>query len=464
MDFAEELRLFRERTVDPGFDALIVLGTEPHNITAALLIGTLRLQHVAFLTTPETRSFPEHIAGLLGRSADGWLCPAEDHSSTRQVYRSVKALREAWATVTDPARIAVDVTGGRKPMSVGLEKAAHLLGMTTVYIESDYWPKESGKRGPIPGTQRLIIPPNPYLEFGDLEAAEAARLFAAHDYAGAEQIFATLARRLEGAATDGGPFAAEAATLAARYVALANLSGAYRAWDAFDPHEARKRLDAYIAATPSASHIATLRTQAQTLTTLDSVVHRAASKGNEALSTLADPDAMLPLLGSLYTNARRREAQGRFDMAALLRYRCLELISQHRLATWGLLTERPDFRALLARRPSLDEDYRAVEEQLGFSPRGLPWSGRKGRVALFNGYMLLAALDDPLVAGFDIEQIRERSSARNTSILAHGYRLITDVEYKPFASVVEELLDRLFAILGRDRAAWEASVTFVSLE
>ena len=376
MDFAEELRLFRERTVDPGFDALIVLGTEPHNITAALLIGTLRLQHVAFLTTPETRSFPEHIAGLLGCSANDWLCPVEDHSSTRQVYRSVKALREVWAEITNPARIAVDVTGGRKPMSVGLEKAAHLLGMTTVYIESDYWPKESGKRGPIPGTQRLVIPPNPYLEFGDLEAAEAVRRFKDHDYAGAEQIFATLARRLEGATTDGGPFATEATTLAARYAALANLSAAYRAWDAFDPHKARERLDAYIAAAPSAPHIATLRTQARTLATLDSVVRRTASKGGkggDALTTLADPDAILPLLGSLYTNARRREAQGRFDMAALLRYRCLELISQHRLATWGLLTERPDFHALLARRPSLDEDYRDVEERLGFSPRGLPW-------------------------------------------------------------------------------------------
>lgn len=467
MEFPDELRLFRERTADPSFEALIVLGTEAHNITAGLLLGTLSLRYVAFLTTPETRGFPQHIAGLLGRSAEGWLCPQDDHSSTRQVYRSVKALRAAWADIADPARIAVDVTGGRKPMSVGLEKAAHLLGLTTVYVESDYWPRETGKRGPVPGTQRLVVPPNPYLEFGDLEAAEAARLFAAHDYAGAARAFDELSRRLSAPAAGAAP-AAETAPLVERYAASARLARAYAAWDAFDLAAARDALAAYRNAAPASGRRADLlREQADALTTLAAVAGRAAGKGHEALRTLADPAAVLPLLGSLYANARRREAQGRYDTAALLRYRCLELIAQHRLATWGVLTERPNLAALLRRRPDLDDDYRAVEEQVGFHPRGLPRPGRNGKVApiaLFGGYMLLAALGDPLVAGLDLAQIRERAAARNTSILAHGYRLITRAEYQPFAAVVDELLDRLFRVLGRDRAAWQAAATFLALE
>lgn len=232
MDFADELAAFRARTVDPGIDGLILLGTERHNITAALLLGTLAPRRVAFLTTPETVGFPAYIAGLLGRSPAGWACPPHDHSATQQVYSSVKALRQAWAEIADPARIAVDVTGGRKPMSVGLEKAAHLLGLTTIYVESDYWPTESGKRGPIPGTQRLVVPPDPYLVFGDLEAAEAARLYAAHDYSGAQRIFAELARRVP-------------PPTGHTYAIYADLARAYAAWDAFDlprvPHPRGRR-------------------------------------------------------------------------------------------------------------------------------------------------------------------------------------------------------------------------------
>lgn len=68
-----------------------------------------------------------------------------------------------------------------------------------------------------------------------------------------------------------------------------------------------------------------------------------------------------------------------------------------------------------------------------------------------------------LVRGYDIGRIEARSDARNTSILAHGYRLISRDEYRQFAEVVEELLARLLALLGRDRAVWERTSRFVDL-
>jgi hypothetical protein len=71
--------------------------------------------------------------------------------------------------------------------------------------------------------------------------------------------------------------------------------------------------------------------------------------------------------------------------------------------------------------------------------------------------MLLAALDDPLVRGYLIKQIEERSHARNTSVLAHGYRLIDQQEYSSFAGVVEAMIDRLFAeMLHQPCSAWES--------
>ena len=456
MEFSAQLARFRERTEDPGLAGLIVLGTR-QPITSALLIGTLSLERVAFLLTDQTRDMPVQVAELLGRSPDEWLCPAGDHSTTLRVYEGVKEVLEAWSDI-DRSRIAVDVTGGFKPMSVGLEKAAHLLGLTTLYVESDYGPiSPEGKIGPIPGTQRLIIPPDPYQVFGDLEAAEARRLYAAHDYAGARRIFAELAQRVSG---PNGQV----------YGACAALADAYARWDAFDLLGAQEVLDLVnVQALPGSAAVARpiLEAQIAALRTLNAAGARIGSGPGPSLDILHDQQVVLALLGSLYTNALRREAQGRYDVAALLLYRCLELLSQHRLAAYGVLTERPDLQLLLQLRPSLDADYRAVEDLVGFRPRGLPQPGRNGRlppIALFGGYMLLAALDDALVHGFAIEQIRERAEARNKSILAHGYRLITEDEYRQFRSVVEEMLDRFFAVLATDRGDWERTFTFLRLD
>ena len=481
MEFTEELHRFRARVGARRVPALIIPGSGQAQ-TAALLIGALEPQRVAFLLTPDSAQMPTQVAQLLGLWHEGWrpeelrwACHAEDHTRTLQIYRSLRTIIRAWEDL--PHReIAVDVTGGTKPMSVGLAKAAYMLAIEALYIESDFTPPDSGgRRQLIPGSQRLAPPPDPYVVFGHLEAAEAARLFAAHDYAGAEGIFAVLARRLQhalaeesGLAAEDPTLAAEVELLAANYAASARLATAYAHWDSFDLPTAQEALRAYLlAAPPTGDRARLLQAQRDDLARLATVTSRAGGKGRDALATLADPDAVLPLLGALYANARRREAQGRYDTAALLCYRCLELCSQHRLAGWDVLTERPELRELLRRRPRLEEAYRNVEEQVGFEPRGLPRPGRNGRlspIALFGGYMLLAALGDPLVEGFDIEQIRARAELRNKSILAHGYRLITHAEYAQFAALVEELLDRLFAVLGRERAAWTARSTFLPLE
>jgi CRISPR-associated protein (TIGR02710 family) len=456
MHFSEELRRFRERVGDRTVPALIIPGSG-QAVTAALLIGALHPTRVAFLLTPESQQMPAAVAELLGVSAKPWECASDDHTDILQIYRSLRDLIERWSDLAREA-IAVDLTGGTKPMSVGLAKAAYVLKIATLYIESDFTTDEAtGKRVLIPGSQRLIPPPDPYLVFGDLEAAEGRRLYQSHDYLGAQRMFADLAARVQAEARE-------------HYQAYAGLAAAYADWEAFDLRGARDGMQQLLHPTCPPALTANklrLRTQLDSLNRLVDVAVRAGGRGRKARETLADLEDVLPLLGSLYGNARRREAQGRYDVAALLLYRCLELISQHRLATRGVLTEQPDFRHLLRQRPDLDADYRAVEEAIDLDPRGLPRPNRNGKIspiALFGGYILLAALNDPLVEGFPISQVRERSFARNKSILAHGYRLITEDEYREFASVVEPLLDRLFQINGRERASWEYDFTFVPLE
>jgi hypothetical protein len=85
------------------------------------------------------------------------------------------------------------------------------------------------------------------------------------------------------------------------------------------------------------------------------------------------------------------------------------------------------------------------------------------KITLFNGYMLLAALEDQLVVDCDIRQIRERSEARNRSALAHGFRPITLQEYEPFRRIVENLLDQFFLVIKQNRAAWEDTYRFIAI-
>jgi len=451
MSFQAQLERFRERTAmyRGHYQALILPGTRQH-ITAALLIGGLEPQRVAFLLTEQTRDMPEkvetelaNVTTALSHPPKDWLVLPGDHATTDTVYQGIKQVLEHWHDVP-PTAIAVDVTGGFALMSVGIAKAAHVLRLTTIYILSDFH-QETNRV--VPGTQRLEFPPDPYTVFGDLEADEARRLYRTHDYEGAQRIFANLGQRVP--APDNQP-----------YRAYALLAEAYAAWDVFAWDKAAAALAAlHTHPFPADLEPYDKRLQAQFIALQQLTSDNEQWEKKPTLTLLRNPTSVLPLLGTLYANAQRREAQGRYDVAALFSYRCLELMSQHRLATWGLLTDQPDYRPLRRRIPDLDDRYRGVEERIFDYSRGLPhW---KSGISLFNGYMLLDALHDPLVQGVALEQIRERTRARNQSMLAHGFRLITSAEYEPFRAVVEDILNRFFVVLKDERPHWEQTYQFV---
>ncbi len=448
MDFNEQLRRFCERVGDRRAVALILTGSGQTD-TAALLLAALQPQRVAFLLTPETHNFPERVTQQIELSPDpNWLREEVHYTDIKQVYRALRAIIEKWSDLPRE-QILVDLTAGTKVMSVGLAKAAYVLDLGTIYIESDY-----EQNRPKPGTQRLIDPPDPYEVFGDLEAEEAARAFNTHDYLRAEQIYADLARRAP---------EPDRAT----YAALRQLADSYIKWEAFDLKAAAQTLQSLLSKplpAKLAHHHNVLQAQQTALAHLVQTIS-AMTESARTLATLKDLDAVLPLLGSLHANALRREAQRRFDTAALLRYRCMELMSQHRLATYDVLAEEPDLDTLKQQIPDLDQRYRQVEQSLGFQGRGLQpnRNGAYNPITLLNGYMLLAALNDPLMQRVEPIKIRNRSHVRNRSILAHGFRQITEAEYLNFVEVVEQLLEQFFAIGQRSRNDWEALYRFVTV-
>ncbi|MGI8588292.1 MAG: TIGR02710 family CRISPR-associated CARF protein [Chloroflexia bacterium] len=487
MDFAEELARFRKRTQGrqgrpARYDGLILVGTGQPT-TGALLVGRFNPTWVDYLLTSQASGYPEEVEQKLGKPIPVREKIQLKDTSPLSIYAALKEWRDRHP---DPGsqRIAVDVTGGKKPMAIGLAKAAYVLGLDTIYVNSD--PGKDNQ--PEPGSQRLEDMPEPYELYGDLQDAEAARLWQSYDYAGAAGIFAYLAGHVP-----------EPQNVA--YQAYATLAGAYAAWDAFGLTDARAAIDKLLDG-PLPEDLekcrATLERQQAGLDCLCQFVkpvsdtRTGAEVGRQLelldLKVLADPGKVLPLLGTLYVNGLRRgestthvqadatTRHRRYDMAALLLYRCLELVAQHRLATWGILTTVPDYSDAL-KKMTLDElqvKYNQVVAEQNEKRRlrgGRKPNSRKLKdeqyFGLFVGYMLLAALDDELVtelpADCGIDQIEVHAEVRNKSILAHDYRLLIREDYDSFKTVVDRVLDSLFLVIGQDQQQqWKETYTFVN--
>ncbi|MCG8346493.1 MAG: hypothetical protein MI924_01770, partial [Chloroflexales bacterium] len=114
-----------------------------------------------------------------------------------RLYAAIKAAIQPYlrAGALNP-QIAVDITGGTSVMSVGAAMAVSLVGGRFFYILSGAQRDDITQR--LVGTEEPRPLVDPYAVFGDLDAAEARRLFAAHDYAGAQRIFALLGQRVPG--------------------------------------------------------------------------------------------------------------------------------------------------------------------------------------------------------------------------------------------------------------------------
>lgn len=430
------------------FDVLIIPVSNPY--TAMLHIDHYRPQVVVFLYTERSRNenqayikaFTEELQ-IVYEEAD----PDIHERDPISVYQAVKHVYQHYPN----KRIAVDITGGTKAMSVGVAMAGSLVGADSIYIESSF---DKHIQDRYPGSEQPYRLPDPYAVLGDLEHAEAQRLFntPTFDYSGAGRIWQNLTDRLS-----------MPHNLRQHYHMWATLARAYAAWNAFDIPGAAHAMVHVVQAEP----FSTLPSEVQEVVSIqqDIITHLVSmqglqdAKGNPTLEVLQQLDYVLALLGSLYQNGQRRALQERFDMAALLLYRCLELISQRRLALYGILTHAPHYDAAQAYHADIIERYESVQQTYNRSSRrrGLP-----SRIPLFVGYMLLQALEDPLLHAFDIAQVQEQSRARNRSILAHGIRFIDADDYQAFADVVIELLQRFFAIEQSDIVAWQKHHSFIN--
>lgn len=138
------------------------------------------------------------------------------------------------------------------------------------------------------------------------------------------------------------------------------------------------------------------------------------------------------LVEDLLLNAQRRAYQQRYDDAVGRLYRALELLAQSRLSqTYGLQTGDIDLEKL------------PVELREKYSAERNPRNG-KIQLPLWKGYVLLSELAaDPLGQLFQerSKPLENALQARNYSLFAHGFKPITENDYRHSGQVIQAFVE-----------------------
>lgn len=358
-------------------------------------IRTFKPTHIQFICSAESIDEVVRIQDVVTRELA--LNPNNVHRTIVEKSRPSDTLKAVHSAVTSlegkgipREEIAIDSTGGTKPMTAGALIASSYMGIRNIYVNA----ATDANGEPIPQTMKIENLPNPYDDIGFIEAKLGLIQINNHHYALATYIFEALKDKVI------------RLHMKVLYQALASLSRSLDAWDKFAHEEALrimtesgKTLRSYQMDTKDDNALRTLRI-------LDEKI--------SILKLLADiQHGVLLRIIDLLANAERRLRQERYDDSAARSYRTIEAAEQYALAKYGIDTSKPDYAKL---------DKEILNQFL--EKAGLSTSPRE--ISCYHGYMLLNSLNDPLGKSFVDHEDKYLGimKARNSSILAHGYRPI----------------------------------------
>ncbi|NLI70083.1 MAG: TIGR02710 family CRISPR-associated protein [Firmicutes bacterium] len=377
---------------------------------------------------------------------------------------------DAWKRWGNPQNVAVDITGGTKSMTGGLAMVGALLSFQLLYVNNDNYCNV--KRRPIPGSEYLELLQNPYEAYGCIQEMEANQLMSRQDYHGALLLFEELK---------------EKAPDPRRYEILYHIASGYEAWDLLDFKTAGNNLtDAAAKARRyrgvsflNEEELIVIEKHGRLLCELADLIP--SGPGNTTLPLLQNKEAVIMLINVLYGNALRREKWGKWDTASLYLYRILEVMEQRRFAIHGVDTAKPDydelysslgkqnFNGLPLNGPGLDDFQKRLIEAVNRERKTLdffPTSELPTPISLFNGYILLNAINDRFSLKaynegrnknntISLSRLNQQLNNRNYSILAHGISFVTQRDYKIFKNMVEGLLQFFCDVEGIDNFSCE---------
>lgn len=356
-----------------------------------LLIKALKPAKVYFIGTKEFKdSFLNKIIEKSGLKPSQYIIDEIEYQSmdVAEVYKKIRARLDLFID----KKIIMDLTRGKRVMSVGAGIVGAFFGFDLVYIDEDWI--EDLKRG-VPGTEKLVLSKNPFDVFGDLEGQEAKELFNNYDYVASIFFFKKLREKVAD------PREIEINEL---------LAETYLYWGSFDFKAALEKIKLVLK-----------KMQQYNITS-----SRALIESNfKALEILAknvdlspeqlDEEAAIHLMVDLYINAVKRAETGRYEDAVSRLYRLLELISQYRLAKYGIITSQPKLE-------KYNLEFREITKKLYGVERALPFE-----IGVKEGHILLFLIKDDIWKDKTMEDLKKFCGTlrlRDTSIIAHGLQLV----------------------------------------
>ena len=325
---------------------------------------------------------------------------AQDFPCCVEAMRGLTSQVQRWVSRGEGYRVVADFTGGTKCMSAALALVASRWPCRFSYVGGT----ERNKGGlgvVVSGREQVLHSENPWDSLGYQAIEEATTLFDQGDYEAAATVLDETRKRLG------------RADLKREMSTLCSLAKGYLAWDRFLHKDAANHLGDVL---PNANNLRHLFPDcAEAL--LDTV-----QKHLQFLGLFKDTQAGHHFVVDLLANARRCADKRRFDDAVARLYRAIEASAQIRLVQLGCNDDHG--RTRLGNLP--------LEMRPQFEKR----ASQEGTVllALQDDYAVLQALGDELGSRFSALNLddREKSplSARNRSILAHGFEAVSSQVYQ----------------------------------
>lgn len=338
------------------------------------------------------------------------LPDGQDFAACVDALRQLAPVVEEWLSRGDGFQVVVDFTGGTKCMSAALVLQAHRWRCVFSYVGGSERSKE-GVGVVISGKEQVLHAHNPWDALGFQAVENFVGLFDQLAFAAATSVADRAMRNANEPARK------------RELNALRLMSEAYDAWDRFDHSGAVSKLnelDKYN------NDLRAILGQV----TADRMSRLMRQHKDYLQQIIGDPIPRVRHVTDLLANARRRKREGRIDDAVARLYRAIESWAQVRLA------EKHDIQS------TKQVPFDAVPE-----PLRTQWGSRveNGLISLGlqDAYALLDALGDELGTKFKQLNLHDRKgsplTARNQSILAHGFERVGDQVFEKLWKAVLEL-------------------------
>lgn len=423
---------------------VISVGTSYEPIVLSLSL--FRPEKILFLYTSKSEHTLSKIVDYCGLTPENYAKRLVDEVDPMDVYREIKQAYLKWKC---PKTMYIDFTGGTKAMSAACALAAAMIDVQMVYVSTEDYLTDFRK--PNPGTERISYVENPLAVFGDLEMNKAMELFGRFNFAGAAKRMEVLKDKI--------PDAEIRQQLQFVYL----LAKAYEYWDALNFIPAYEYMNTlfleltrdhkYHADYLLMDYIDRVGEQRRILKELRGIPELQKKSKRDILE---NKDTIHALMLTMLLNASTREQQEKLDMATLLFYRLLEMIEQRRLIQYGLYASDPEYAKVRVKTEQLPEmaglngnERMQLLKERAFELKKQMFKNADmylpQQIALLDGFIILAALRDPITRGEDgnplhtLSKIRSKVSLRNNSIFAHGLGPVTPEEYVKFRDFVTEL-------------------------